>query len=429
MAGHLQLSLDRVVPALSELVESSLLTVRPSPGRTRYRMFSLVHAYALRRLTDTGESAATYRAHAAWVRDLTADVARRWPREDGDLLGDLLNRSAPEIAAAINRALRLGEAELAGTISADLAMCLHWTPGRELSAAMIDAAEHAVGIPGSGPAVGAGAFRAAERGELDRSRRLAAAALENTRHRPDRLLAWLALGVATMYAGELDECAAWFQQIAVTPGYLCEGHSSLSLVAYYSGDVPTAREHARIALTAGPSSSDASHAFARYAAGEAEAATDPARAMVLFSQAVADADRISAEQVSRVARIALFALQVRAGRHDESADLGVPLLNDLHRGGLWPQLWTTVRVAAELLAAKGREPDSVVLLAASGAAPTAPPPMGEDIARYAALSAELRLRLGTRVVDRISRFAAGLPRAQVVDRAIMALRMLNGDRS
>src|SRR5699024_825845 len=103
-------------------------------------------------------------------------------------------------------------------------------------------------------------------------------------------LAVMTLAVSAMYAGDLDDSSHWFRTLAQDPALTGEANCSLALIAAYSGDLTTAREHAEVALAAGASGSDASAAFARYAAGEVEALTDPARGAQLLARAADEAD-------------------------------------------------------------------------------------------------------------------------------------------
>lgn len=427
MTGYLDCWSGDATEALAELAESSLITAQEDEGVMCYRMLVIVRAFASQRLVESDESASVHQAHAEWVREVTEQIARDWQRGDGALVGARLHRSRAEIAVAVECALRSGQLELAASIAGAVMRCLHWTPGLELSELITEVAERGLSAPSPRVAEGvaAGAFFAAERGELERARRLARAALEMS----EDPRAWLTLGVAAMYAGDHAESVAWFGRLAEIPQFVGEGSSSLALLACYADDLAAAHEYAEIALAAGPAGADASHAFARYAAGEVAARTDPDRGAALLAEAAAEADRVGAEQVSRVARVALLALLVRGGRHTDATDLAVRLLHDLQRMGVWPQLWTTVRVVAELLDATGQHHHAAFLLTAADAAPSAPPLIGEDIHHYAELGLMLSARLGERVLEKIGDLAASIPRAQVVDRAARVLRRQAGDEA
>lgn len=66
----------------------------------------------------------------------------------------------------------------------------------------------------------------------------------------------------------------------------------------------------------------------------------------------------------------------------------------------------------------------MLLLAASQHAPSAPGVAGRDVERYQQLVEDLRARIGPAVAERIADLAAGMPRAQVVDRARAAVAEL-----
>jgi hypothetical protein len=209
-------------------------------------------------------------------------------------------------------------------------------------------------------------------------------------------------------------------------GYRAEPHITRALLACAHGDVATARDSVTVALVGSEAAgAEAARAFALYASGEIEARDDPDRGAAAFRAAAAEAERIGSAHISQVSRLALLAVLVRRGSHDEALDLVVPLLQDVRRAGAWPQVWTTLRIAAELLAARERREEVVLLLAAAEAAPSAPPLVGDDISRYALLSQEVGRHLGTDVVDRIRDLAAAVPRAQIVDRAMALLGELS----
>jgi hypothetical protein len=50
-----------------------------------------------------------------------------------------------------------------------------------------------------------------------------------------------------------------------------------------------------------------------------------------------------------VARIALASALTRLGRESQAVTLFSPLLDQAYRDGNWPQMWTALRIVAELL--------------------------------------------------------------------------------
>ena len=98
------------------------------------------------------------------------------------------------------------------------------------------------------------------------------------------------------------------------------------------------------------------------------------------------------------------------------------LIDDLRRMSNWTQLWTSLRILAELLAEGGEEHTAALLLERRRTcAPAAPALTGADVARYDDLRSQLAQRLGTIVVAQITELAAALPRTQIVDRALTAI--------
>lgn len=414
--------------ALAELVESSLVVHHETAGGSRFRLLEMVRAYAAQRLQETGDAQEVGLAHGWWVRDMVTVIEADWSRLDGAVVAARITAYSAEISSALRWALRTGDLVLASQISRAVALCLHWTPGLDLRDLMIEVGERALERPGPEVAggVAAAAFSLGERGDPGRARRLAHAALEMSEDRGSSALAVMTLAVSAMYAGDLDDSSHWFRTLAQDPALTGEANCSLALIAAYSGDLTTAREHAEVALAAGASGSDASAAFARYAAGEVEALTDPARGAQLLARAADEADRVEAEQVSRVSRVALFALLVRQGRHEEAVTLGLRLVGDLRRLGAWTQVWTLARMLAELLTETGAWSEAAYFLGAADGAAGAPPPLGQDIERYAALRADLARHLGDRVLEQILSLAATTPRAQVLSRAEQLLAHLAG---
>lgn len=405
--------------ALTELVESSLVSVHTADDEPRFRLLEMVRTFAADRLEQSGRAEAVREAHAAWVQGVVTSLRADWSRADGAATSARLRALAPEIVRALRWAQDVDRLTLAGDIAHTVVRCLHWTPGLELRDLIIEVGERAASQPGprTAGAVAAAAFSMGERGDPRRARELGAAALAMSQDPDSAATAQMSLAVAAMYAGDLAESARWFEALAKDPALTGEANTSLALIACYADDLVGAREHVAIALAAGPSGSEASQAFARYAAGEVEARTDPSRGARLLAEASAEADRVDAEQVGRVSRVALFALLVREGRHQEAVPLGLRVLADLRRLGAWTQVWTMLRMLAELLTQTGHWAEAAFLLGAAQGASSAPPPVGQDIERYAEVQATLSRHLGTRVLDQVQALAAATPRSQVLSRA------------
>ncbi|QDO88267.1 AfsR/SARP family transcriptional regulator [Ornithinimicrobium ciconiae] len=413
--------------ALAEIVESSLVAHHLVGSGARYHLLEMVRDFAGRRLAESGRAQQVCRGHAEWQREVVTRIQDDWASADGLELGERMSAASAEVVVALRWSLDAQERVLASQIAHAVVQCWHWTPGPTLRDLIIEVAEDGVRHPGPHVAAGvaAGAFFAGERGEVGRAVELATASLEMSQDPLAALTAVLALAVAAMYSGDHAEAVRRFRQLAESPGFVGEAHTSLALLACYADDLATAREHAEVALAAGAAGSDHTLAFARYAAGEVAARTDPERGVTLLRQAVKEADRVDAEQVSRVARVAIFALLVRGGRSEQAVILGLDLVVELRRLSAWAQIWTLLRMFAELLALLDRWSDAAFFLGAAAGAPSAPPPVGADIERYAVLQAALSTHLGDRVAEQIASLAAVTPRTQVLGRAERLLEDLS----
>jgi tetratricopeptide (TPR) repeat protein len=185
----------------------------------------------------------------------------------------------------------------------------------------------------------------------------------------------------------------------------------------------TARQHAERALAIAQGAGPAA-AFATYAMGEVRLLEDPSAAVEVLELAVTQAEAGRAPQIAEVARIALASALVRLGRHDQALQTFPELLHQLRRRSGWPQLWTSLRILAELLEALGRPRDAALLLACASTDPAAPQVSGDDIPRYHQLEQRIIDQIGTDAHRRLADQAALIPRAQVPDQALVMLAAL-----
>ena len=193
-------------------------------------------------------------------------------------------------------------------------------------------------------------------------------------------LAHLALGLASLYGGEHEESGRHWRAIADLAGLpvalRTEGHTSLALVARFAGDLDLALEQAEVAvLSADACGSAPVQAFAAYAAGEA-AVAEPDQAIASLRRAADQATATGCVQIAVLARIALLAALVRAGHHGAAGAMGDPLLAEVRRMAMWPQLCTIGRIVAELATATDRPQEAALLMAAAAAQPGSPPAHG-----------------------------------------------------
>lgn len=416
---------------LARLVRASLVLPVVDGAATRYRLLGVVRAFAAER-ADAGAP----EAHRRWAADHAQRCARAAIGPDcGAALGGL-ERTRADLAAAVAGALAAGRLEPAARTVGALGLCVHWVPGPVLSDLALQVGEHpGLGSTGAGAlALGAAALAADERGEPGRARRLGSRALRAARTPAERYLARAALGIAAMYAGDRDEAARHWRDVLTIAGlpeaYRVDAHAVLALAHATAGAAAPAEEHAAAARRAAERSGAASReAFALYASGEALLPADPEAAVEVLREAARIAEGVGAAQVSAVSSVALLSALTRTGRGAEALDLARTLLEVQRRGGHWPQLWTTLRILAELFAAGGCPEVAALILGAAEAAGSAPGLGGADVERYRALQAGLRAELGPERTHRIAVLARLLPRAEVLDRARDTAEALGARRS
>jgi len=411
---------------LARLADASLLHVTHEHGQARYRMLAIVRAFAAEQLRARAAAGPARAAHARWIRDL-AEAAAADVRAGGtgEPLHQLLEYRA-DLLAAVRGAMDAGEVELAGSITAALGWCTHWVLDGELLKLARDVAcdPRLPATPVAALAEASGAFHAAQLGDLDQAHRLGTRALAIASTPEEQYLALNALGVTCVYRGEHGESARHYRRLLELPGLPAplrvDAHAALALLACFRSDQPAARQHAEQALAAAREAGPTG-AFATYTMGEVRLLEDPAAAVEILELAVSQAEAGRTAQVAEVARIALVSALVRLGRHDEALRVFPDLLHQLRRRGGWPQLWTSLRILAELLEALGRPQDAALLLAAASADPSAPPVTGDDGPRYRDLQRRIVGQIGTDAHQRLADQAALLPRVQVLDQALAAL--------
>ncbi|MQA16969.1 MAG: hypothetical protein GEV09_23400 [Pseudonocardiaceae bacterium] len=413
-----------VAAGLAELVDASLVATRSAAAGIRYRLLEIVRTFARERLTETGAERDVRLAHAQWARSMAESVSTATTGPGDSTAAARLDAEAASVRAAVSWALRTGEGLLAGQITGALGLgSVHRGMRLELVDVVRRAAEDpAVDATAVAPlARAAGALAAVWQGDLEFAQRAGQAALPAARNADDRFLALCALAVATLYRGEHDSSRRYWRELLAVGGPTARqvtGHTGLALVACYGGDVPGARRHAALATAAAEAAgSDAYRSFACYVDAEVAAADDPSTAVPLLREAARDADRAGASFAGGLATTALVAALTRLGRGAEALDVVGPLLERWLRLAVWPQLWTTLRILAELLADNDLPETAALLLAAADHAPSAPAVTGDDAERYRRLTRTLPDRVGARSHEQIAALAVMLPRAQVVDRA------------
>ena len=413
--------------AAANLVDASLLALHATDDPPRYRLLAVVRAFAAEQLTIDDEVGARL-GHATWVHRLTHDAARPATGDGCARAFAALDRHRTDVAAALQWALDNDRADLATCIAVDIGLCGHRRPDVVVLQRIGEMGRNEALLRGRFRArvLSASAKAALDRGDIGEAERLAGAALENEATVGERYLALIVLAVTALYRGDHDRCATRLAQllaIADLPiAYRLEAQATSALLACYSGDLAPAEGWVRQAtLTAELVGASGFRAFAGYVAGEVALAADEAAAIDILCSALHEAEACAASHVVEVARIALASAHVRLGHRRDALIVFPPLLDDLRRTFNWTQLWTSLRILAELLSDVGEDRTAALLLGAAGAAPSAAALSGADVARYEQLRSRLADRLGVNVMEQIEELAVALPRAQVVDRALTAI--------
>ena len=131
-----------------------------------------------------------------------------------------------------------------------------------------------------------------------------------------------------------------------------------------------------------------------YVAGEIRVETSPAEALPSLERSRDRARRAGNRFITGIAGVSALSCAARLGEPATALSGFGELLDIFHRGGSWPQLWTTVRTLVETLVTLERYEEAAVIHGALAASPTAPPARGADAARLVDAVAALRHALG-----------------------------------
>ncbi len=402
---------------VARLVDASLLVALPDG---RLRLLDPVRRFAQERLRASSSVSEVRSAHADWVATLFDEVAAA-VAGSGDAAADArLRTHMDDVRAALRTALTASDAPLAARLARSLSTMSIYRPDGELLAWARRAADEPTLV---GPDVRAAAARAAYlQGDVGAAKALA--------DHLDVAVAHHAIGVVALYEGDHDAALHAFSAAAdapdVTLAARLDALAGSALTRCYAGDLDGGRATlAAQRLLAESAGSDTYRAFADYVAGElALADGDDGDAVASLRAAIRRARAVRADFVVGVASTALLSALVRVGAEAEAAVTAVDLIDLWWRTATWPQQWTTLRLAADLLV-DGKAPDvALLVLAAADLDAAAPAVVGDDAVRLAALRDQLATAVGAGTVETIVEVAAQLPRATVVRRARQVLAEL-----
>jgi predicted ATPase/DNA-binding SARP family transcriptional activator len=373
---------------LHSLLDASLLDV--DTGRTRYRLLFTVRAFLLEEVDRLGERTACEERFVAWAVRTAEEIGSglSGPAEaqvDRRLRAELDNLRAGRDAA---RARGLTDARVSITLAFDQPSI--WRDLREVWSWCLElaCAPEIDGHPRQVEIRGAGAEAARQAGDYDLAVELARSGLEASERDGDdarRAAArcWSALAAVAHYRGDFASAARDWERGARAVGAPAAGLlASGALAAKYGGDPARAHrllDDARAQETTHPNHSN--HAFITYVEGELVAVEDPAAAIPSYVAAIEEANSVGAQFVAGVAGVALASAQARTGDVAAAAEGFSRLLDLWRRTGHGPQLWTTARNAAALLAVHDRPREAAMLLLRADMTPQAAA-VDAEIARH-----------------------------------------------
>ncbi len=427
--GH-AIGAESVPLMFGRLVDTSLVTNGSRAGQ--FRLLEMIRHVAAQRLRSSEQAGEVHRAHAEWVAAqlATIDSGSVGPSEDRTTCR--LDSIRPELLAALTWSLDSGSVAIAASIVTALAGPLLYRPDNELLGAIRGIGGHRaiVGSSIEAAAIAADARAAFLVGDLDEVATLAEHALDiaDTDDAPTRHRASHALGVVSLYRGNFDDSSTAFGSIVNDPEAAIverlDALGGLALAQCYSGNLGGARsvaqQHRAIAETL---ASDTYVAFADYALAEIDLAGGEVDTAA--DRLIAAADRAWESQARFVWGIASTVLARVLVRHRPPADARTRLPGLIERWqhtATWPQLWTTLRLAAEHLAATDDPRTALVILDAADRDLSAPTLSEEDAEIHVGLRAQIRGILGEATTSGISSAAVAIERVDVVERVLRALR-------
>ncbi|XVV09612.1 BTAD domain-containing putative transcriptional regulator [Actinoplanes sp. CA-131856] len=364
---------DDAEPLLAELVDASLVVCDLEAEPPRYRLLDTVRHVGLAHLTDDDARD----AHARWMLDFVTDLVERQRRRNPHT-SPALRRELGNLQEAL---AWLGDRDEGARLAAWAAAAGSDAPDPGLTAQLVRCAPASVTSE-------ADALRALAAGtghwldsNLPEAGRLLDAALSVLPHgHPLRGSAILIRISNSMFAGRADDVRADVLLLRDEPGasgwVRVTGLCCAALMDAYNGDTAAGMrwlETYEKELTA-----DRGDGFEPFTRGELLAGSDPAAALACYEESLRRTTYAGLVYTANIARIGRAAVLIRLGRHAEAAAACAESIVAVRTAGMTGQLWTVLRLSAELLAARGDVDAAASIVAAADLDPYAPAVMGPD---------------------------------------------------
>ncbi|MCO8271121.1 hypothetical protein M1L60_11005 [Actinoplanes sp. TRM 88003] len=372
--------LSQEAAVLAELVDASLVVCDVNQDPPRYRLLETVRHVALTHGNEDRD------AHARWMLDFITDLRRRQRVRNPDTT-PALRRERGNLQAALawwehrDEGARLAAwTAVAGSDAPDpglTAQLARFRPGR------VETESDAL------RALAAGTSEWLE-GRLSEADRLLSAAIGRLPERHALTGAALLLRISnSMFVGRADLVRADAQRLrenAWAPAWTrTTGMCCAALMDAYGGDAAAGLR--RLEAYGKELVSDRLDGFVPFTRGELLAGTDPEAALSCYDESLRRTEQAGLGYTANIARVARAAVLIRLGRPAEAVEACRRTIGQVRAAGMTAQLWTMLRLTAELLGSLGCDEPAAVLVAAADDDPYAPAVMGPDVERLARLRA------------------------------------------
>jgi hypothetical protein len=190
----------------------------------------------------------------------------------------------------------------------------------------------------------------------------------------------------SMFQGRVDDVHRDGRALAEDPAApvwaAAQGPCCAALISLYVGDLDTARAWLERYPERLARDLDGFIAFTR---AELLSGTDPQAALRRYDEALAASTRMGQTYIVNIAGIGRAAVLIRLRRHAAAVAACRDLIGAVRSAGMTAQVWTILRLSAELLAGLGDLATAAAVLTAADQQPVAPVVMGPDRERHAGI--------------------------------------------
>lgn len=372
---------------LAELVDASMVLADHGNDPPRYRILEPIRQLGEQHLDEPDRRAAEL-AHTAWMREHVAAARRAQDQRSPDA-GRLLRQERANLRQALRRAVDDAAWHDAATLGLATALLAVDDPLLDLldQLTQLDRVVDRDDIADDVRARCLAAAGTAEwlRGQADAGAMHCSTAVDLL---PDAWPPVFLRSMGRVFLGDVDGVAEDARTVldhAEAPAWVKATAVCLAALLYeFKGNHATAialvAEHEALLDAAGTTDG-----FVSYTRGELMAKDDPQGALRAFEHAQARSRAAGHRYDGRVAQVGRAGVLVRLGRDDAAIRACVDALTDLRDAGMWPQVWMTLRLVAEVLIRRGEPTTALALLDAADDDEFAPAVLDPDRARLAHL--------------------------------------------